>query len=101
MFANIDDIALKNAFDGLSIKVLLVAENSLLDTPVSRHADILANYVGKSIFLADKNQKELCNFVEKRMCSIELESINSSSYLDNFTKEKFTYRRGVFLWFSQ
>ena len=32
--------------------------------------------------------KQLCNFVEKRMCSIELESINSSSYLDNFTNTK-------------
>ena len=64
VFANIDDIALKNAFDKLSIKVVQVAENSFLDTPISSHADILANYVGKSIFLADKNQIELCKFIE-------------------------------------
>lgn len=64
VFANIDDIALKNAFDKLSIKVVQIAENTLLDTPVSCHADILANYVGKSIFLADKNQTELCKFIE-------------------------------------
>ena len=64
VFVNIDDIALKNAFDKLSIKVVQVAENSFLDTPVSCHADILANYVGKSIFLADKNQTELCKFIE-------------------------------------
>lgn len=64
VFANIDDIALKRLFEELFIKVVQVAENSLLDTPVSRHADILANYVGKSTFLADKNQTELCKFIE-------------------------------------
>ena len=64
VFTNIDDIALKNAFDKLSIKVVQVAENSFIDTPISRHADILANYVGKSTFLSDKNQTELCNFIE-------------------------------------
>ncbi len=64
VFANTDDIALKRLFEELSIKVLQVAENSLLDTPVSCHADILANYVGKSTFLADKNQTELCKFIE-------------------------------------
>ncbi len=64
VYADIDDIALKNAFDELLIKVVQIAENTLLDTPVSCHADILANYVGKSIFLADKNQTELCKFIE-------------------------------------
>ena len=64
VFADIDDFALKNIFDELSIKVVQVAENSLLDTPVSRHADILGNYVGKSTFLVDKNQDELCNFIK-------------------------------------
>ena len=64
VFADIDDFALKNAFDKLSIKVVQVAENSLLDTPISRHADILGNYVGKSTFLVDKNQDELCNFIK-------------------------------------
>ena len=78
VFTTIDEIALKNAFDELSIKVLLVAENSLLDAPVSRHADILANYVGKSTFLADKNQTELCNFIEDNSGkSIIIENIKS------------------------
>ena len=78
VFANIDDIALKNAFDELSIKVVQIAENSLLDTPVSCHADILANYVGKSTFLADKNQTELCNFIEDNSGkSIIIENIKS------------------------
>ena len=62
--ADIDDFILKNAFDELSIKVVNVTENPLLDDPISRHADILGNYVGKSTFLADKNQIELCRFIE-------------------------------------
>ena len=65
VYADIDDIALKNAFTELSIKVVNVNENPFLDTPVSRHADILANYVGKSTFLVDKNQVELCNYIEE------------------------------------
>ncbi len=64
VFANIDDIALKKLFEDLSIKVVKVIENSFLDTSVSCHADILGNYVGKSIFLADKHQEELCEFIE-------------------------------------
>lgn len=64
VFANIDDNALKNAFDKLSIKVVPVIQNELLDAPVSRHADILANYVGKSTFLVDEKQVELCKFIE-------------------------------------
>lgn len=77
-FANVDDFALKNAFDELSIKVVQVAENPFLDTPVSCHADILANYVGKSTFLADKNQTELCNFIEDNSGkSIIIENIKS------------------------
>ena len=64
VFVHIDDNALKTVFDGLSIKVVNVNENLFLDTPVSKHADILANYVGKSTFLADKNQAELCSFIE-------------------------------------
>ncbi len=64
VFADVDDNALKMHFEDLSIKVVNVNENTLLDAPVSYHADILANYVGKSIFLVDKNQTELCNFIE-------------------------------------
>ena len=64
VFSDIDDNAFKKLFDVLSIKVVNVAENKLLEAPVSKHADILANYVGKSTFLVDKNQKELCNFIE-------------------------------------
>ena len=64
VFSDIDDNAFKKLFDDLSIKVVNVAENKLLEAPVSKHADILANYVGKSTFLVDKNQKELCNFIE-------------------------------------
>ena len=78
VFADIDDFALKNTFDELSIKVVQVAENSLLDTPVSRHADILGNYVGKSTFLVDKNQAELCNFIEnKNGKNVLIENIKS------------------------
>ena len=64
VFANIDEDALKSVFDEVAIKVVNVTENPLLDTPISKHADILANYVGKSILLVDKNQVELCNFIE-------------------------------------
>ncbi len=64
VFAYVDDNSLKNVFDELSIKVVGVTENSFLDTSVSKHADILANYVGKSTFLVDANQNELCNFIE-------------------------------------
>lgn len=64
VFADIDDFALKRLFDELSIKVVSVTQNELLDSPVNKHADILANYVGKSTFLVDKNQNELCYFIE-------------------------------------
>lgn len=64
VFADIDDFALKSLFDELSIKVVSVTQNELLDNPVSKHADILANYVGKSTFLVDTNQNELCSFIE-------------------------------------
>lgn len=64
VFADIDANALKNVFDGLAIKVVSVTENPFLDPPVSKHADILGNYVGKSTFLVDKNQVELCKFIE-------------------------------------
>ena len=64
VYADIDDIALKNVFNNLSIEVVNVNENSFLDVPVSRHADILMNYIGKSTFLSDKHQIELCKFIE-------------------------------------
>lgn len=64
VFADIDDIALKSLFDDLSVKVVNVVENIHLDAPVSRHSDILANYIGESTFLTDKNQNELCSFIE-------------------------------------
>ena len=64
VFADTDDNALKTLFDKLSIKVVSVRENSFLEAPVSKHADILANYVGKSTFLSDNNQTELCNFIK-------------------------------------
>lgn len=63
VFANVDDFALKSVLDELSIKVVNTTENPLLDSPVSKHADVLANYVGKSTFLVDNNQIELCNFI--------------------------------------
>lgn len=78
VFANIDDNALKSVFNELAIKVVNVTENQLLDTPVSKHADILGNYVGKSTFLADKNQVELCKFIEDNGGkSIIIENIKS------------------------
>ena len=64
VYADIDDIALKTAFNDLSIKVINIVENHFLDTPISCHADILANYIGKSTFLSDKHQIELCKFIE-------------------------------------
>ncbi len=64
VFVNCDDNALKNAFDKLSVKVVSTAQNELLEAPVSYHADILANHVGKSTFLVDKHQTELCNFIK-------------------------------------
>lgn len=65
VFTQIDDITLKNFFDRLLIKVVNTTQNVFLDTPVSQHADILVNYVGKSFFLVDKHQTEFCYFVEK------------------------------------
>ncbi len=64
VYTDVDDIALKKAFDDLSIKVIAINKNPFLDAPVNRHADILMNYVGKSIFLSDKHQIEFCNFIE-------------------------------------
>ncbi len=78
VFADVDDNALKNVFDELSIKVVSVTENPLLDKPVSKHADILCNFVGKSTFLVDKNQVELCNFIENNSGkSVIIENIQS------------------------
>lgn len=78
VFADINDIALKNVFDKLAIKVVSVAENKFLDAPVSKHADILANYVGKSIFLVDENQVELCSFIKNNDGkSVVIENIKS------------------------
>ncbi len=65
VFANCDDNALKNVFDELAVKVVNVTQNKLLDAPVCQHADILANYVGNSTFLADYRQKDLIEFVEQ------------------------------------
>lgn len=78
VFAYIDDNRLKNVFNDFSIKVVAVNENTYLDTPVSRHADILGNYVGKSTFLADKHQIELCRFIEDNNGkSVIIENIKS------------------------
>ena len=78
VFANIDDNALKCVFNELAIKVVNVTENPLLDPPVSKHGDILANYVGKSTFLADKNQVDLCKFIKDNGGkSIIIENIKS------------------------
>ncbi len=78
VFSDVDDITLKKVFDDLSIKVVNVAKNMLLDTPISKHADVLANYIGKSTFIADKNQTELCNLINNNNGkSIILESIKS------------------------
>ena len=78
VFASIDNIALKNVFDKLAIKVVSVAENKFLDAPVSKHADILANYVGKSTFLVDENQVELCSFIKNNDGkSVVIENIKS------------------------
>ena len=78
VYADIDDIALKNVFNNLSIKVVNVKENSFLDVPVSRHADILMNYIGKSTFLSDKHQIELCKFIEDNNGkSVIIENIHS------------------------
>ena len=78
VFANIDDNAIKSVFDELAIKVVSVAENKFLDAPVSKHADILANYVGKAIFLVDENQVELCSFIKNNDGkSVVIENIKS------------------------
>ena len=64
VFADVDDNALKSVFNELAIKVVNVTKNPLLDQPVSKHADILANYIGKTTFLVDKNQVGLCKFID-------------------------------------
>ncbi len=66
VFANIDDNALKTAFDKFAVKVVHITQNELLDAPVSKHADILANYIGDGIFLSDFRQTELIDFVKSR-----------------------------------
>lgn len=65
IFVHCDDNALKSAFDELAVKVVGPTPNELLDAPVSRHADILANHVGNNTFLADYRQKELIKFIEQ------------------------------------
>ena len=78
VYADVDDITLKKAFDDLSIEVVNVIENPFLDIPVSCHADILGIYVGKSTFLADKHQIELCKFIEDNNGkSVIIENIKS------------------------
>ena len=64
VFAQIDDNRLENFFKELSIKVIPVKQNEHLEHPISQHADILLNNVGKSIFLVDMHQIELCKFIE-------------------------------------
>lgn len=80
VFAHCDDNALKNTFKELSIKVINTEKNWLLDTSVSRHADILANYIGNNTFLADCSQKNLIEFVEKSGGKIEKVSNIKSPY---------------------
>lgn len=78
VYADVDDIALKNVFNNLSINVVNVIENPLLDAPVRCHADILANYIGESVFLSDKHQIELCKFIEDNNGkSVIIENIES------------------------
>ena len=78
VFSDIDDIALRSIFDDLSIKVINSHENTFLDQPVSKHADILCNYVGKSTFLVDENQVELCKFIKNNNGkSVIIENIQS------------------------
>lgn len=88
VFADIDDFALKKLFRILSIKVINPTGNPLLDAPVSKHADILANYVGKSTFLLDENQEELCNYIEnnggKSVIIKDIKSPYSNDCLLNF-----------------
>ncbi len=78
VFADIDDNTLKNCFGELTVKVVNVIENPFLDAPVSKHADILVNYVGKTTFLVDKHQTEICKFIEDNSGKYHLiENINS------------------------
>lgn len=78
VFAHIDDNRLENVFKELSVKVIPVIQNELLDHPISQHADILCNYVGKLIFLVDKNQNEFCKFIEyNNGKSVIIENIKS------------------------
>ena len=64
VFAQIDDNRLESFFNELSIKVVPIIKNEFLDHPINQHADILCNNVGKSNFLVDKHQIELCTFIE-------------------------------------
>lgn len=83
VFAYCDDIALKSVFDELAVKVVEPAQNELLDAPVSRHADMLANYIGNNTFLADYRQKELIEFVEKSNGTIIAMNNIKSPYPDD------------------
>ena len=78
VFAQIDDNRLENVFEELSIKVVPVNKNEFLDLPINKHADILCNNVGKSIFLVDKHQIELCKFIEDNNGkSVKIDNIKS------------------------
>lgn len=80
VFAHCDDIALKNVFNKLSVKVVKPIQNELLDAPVSRHADILANYVGNNTFLADYHQKELIETIEQLGGTVKIVNNIKSPY---------------------
>lgn len=72
VFAQIDDNALKNIFDNLSIKVIEPERNKDLDASISLHADILANHIGGSEFYIDKNQVALCDYISDNNGNVNL-----------------------------
>ncbi len=80
VFANYDDVALKTLFEELSITVISSIENPFLEAPVSRHADILANYVGNSHILADKHQNQLIEWAKNNRASLKIIDIIRSPY---------------------
>ena len=83
VFTSCDDNKLKILFETLSIKVINPNRNCNLDTPVSLHADILANYIGNNEFYIDVNQNSLLNFVVSNKGIVNVVDNIKSPYPDD------------------
>ncbi len=63
VISSLSDNSLVNALNEKSIKVLPIKSKSLLDAPVSSHADILIHHLGGKDFIADSGQTKIIDFL--------------------------------------